>query len=293
MRWLFIGGGNMASSLVGGLLASGSPQDAIAVVEPNEATRRAIEERFSVTVEQDVNRLLSQAPQWSDADNGQLGVVLAVKPGIARTACESLASAGFRGNPALLSVVAGVRCASLATWLVTTKSTDTQTQWTVMRCMPNTPALLGKGASALYPGEATAALRDAALALLSAIGTTVSLSHENDIDAVTALSGSGPAYVFRLTELMIENGIALGLDPADAAQLGIATIEGAAAMLAAGEDDPATLRRKVTSPGGTTAAALEQFSASGLEVCIERGMKAAQNRATELGIHMHDAPRSD
>jgi pyrroline-5-carboxylate reductase len=297
MRWLFIGGGNMASSLVGGLLASGSQPDAIAVVDPDETTCRTISERFAVMAKPHTDALFEQASQWRDAQDDTLGVVLAVKPGIARTACESLAAAGFAGKPALLSVAAGVRGASLQSWLGTATSTQAdradRADWTVMRCMPNTPALLGKGASALYPGEATAAQRDAALALLSAVGTTVTVANEDDIDAVTALSGSGPAYVFRLAELMIENGVALGLGPAEAAQLGIATIEGAAAMLSAGEDDPATLRRKVTSPGGTTAAALEQFTASGLEACIERGMKAAQLRARELGEQMNDTPPSD
>lgn len=293
MRWLFIGAGNMASSLVGGLLASGNSADTIAVVDPAEQTRTAIQQRFGVLAENDIARLLELAPHWSDGSDGQLGVVIAVKPNIARAACQQLGAAGFTGKPALLSVAAGVRCASLQTWL------GSQTEWTVMRCMPNTPALLGKGASALFVGEGVntgaseAAQGDAALAMLSAIGTTVTVNNENDIDAVTALSGSGPAYVFRLVELMIENGVALGLDPADATQLGIATAEGAAAMLVAGEDTPETLRRKVTSPSGTTAAALERFSEDGLESCIRNGMKAAQQRAQELGVEMDDTPTQD
>ena len=283
MRWLFVGGGNMASSLVGGLIASGATPVSVAVVEPADATRAQLHTRFGVVTASDLPSLINAHESWRDAADGKLGIVLAVKPNIAQLACESLSKIGFEGNPAVLSVAAGVRSDTLSKWL------GTRTAWSVMRCMPNTPALLGKGASALHAGGATTAHRKAALELLNAVGTAVALDSEAEIDAVTALSGSGPAYVFRLAELMIENAEALGLKPEDARQLGIATIEGAAAMLVSGEDDPSTLRQKVTSPGGTTAAALKHFSTNGLDTCIRGGMIAARDRAQQLGAEIDDS----
>ncbi len=283
MRWLFIGGGNMATSLIGGLVASGARASDIAVVDPSEPTRERLTQQLTVRTAASLDLLFAADAHWRAANDGDLGVVLAVKPNVALAACTALANAGFTGSPALLSVAAGVRCSSLQRWL------GQDTRWCVMRCMPNTPSLIGKGASALYAADASATQADAALNLLNAVGTAISVNAEPDIDAVTALSGSGPAYVFRLAELMIENGKALGLDAAQATRLGIATIEGAAAMMQAGEDDPATLRRKVTSPGGTTQAALEAFSVAGLDDCIRQGMAAASARAHELGEEMDSA----
>lgn len=277
MRWLFMGGGNMASSLIGGLIAAGASGEDIAVVDPEIDTLTRLHEHFGVVSASSLTELCTRDERWVDAQDESLGIVMAVKPHIVHSVCETLAAAPFSGVPALLSVAAGVRCESLSSWLGDNPS------WSVMRCMPNTPALIGKGASALYVDRASASQQQAALSMLNAVGTAVVLEHEHEIDAVTALSGSGPAYVFRLTELMIENAVALGLSAEQAVELGIATIEGAAAMLAQGQDSPSQLRENVTSAGGTTAAALEQFTEGGLEACISKGMQAAEQRAQELG----------
>lgn len=263
-------------------MASGASAESIAAIDPDNASLQRTRKRFGIDTANTISALSEANPSWRDASDGSLGIVIAVKPNIVRAVCEELAAADFTGQPAILSVAAGVRCDSLQQWLGECGG------WSVMRCMPNTPALVGKGASALYVASASEAQHEAALSLLNAVGTVVTVDEEAHIDAVTALSGSGPAYVFRLAELMIENGIALGLDPEQARELGIATIEGAAAMLTHGGETPTRLRENVTSPGGTTAAALEQFTASGLDQCIGGGMRAALDRAQAMGDSLAD-----
>ena len=211
------------------------------------------------------------------------GIVVAVKPDIVEAACRAIAgrsdeSTGTRSDalPLVVSVAAGVRLDALAHWLAPGTP--------IVRCMPNTPSLLGLGAIGLHANErCDESHLGRAESLLAAAGMTVRVAEERLLDAVTALSGSGPAYVFALTEHMVAAGSELGLDPDVARELAIETVFGAASMAQAREVEPGELRRRVTSKGGTTAAALAAFDDAGLADIVLRAMRAAHDRAVELG----------
>lgn len=276
LRWVFVGGGNMASSLIGGLLNSDHPASHIGVVDIDAATRERVAARFGITVSATL-----------DAQPTAGGYVLAVKPDTVKAACLAL-SAHLDNHPAagntlplVVSVAAGIPTRAMHAWLPTGTS--------VVRCMPNTPALLGLGATGLYASdECTADQRATVTALLSTAGSAHWVSSEDLLDAVTALSGSGPAYFFYLIEQMIDAGVTLGLDPDTARQLAIDTAHGAASMARNGDTDPATLRRNVTSKGGTTAAALAEFDRCGFADSVRSAMTAARDRARELGDEFTD-----
>ena len=259
----FVGGGNMARSLVGGALEAGVPAANIRVGEPSAEQRARLAAEFGVACT-DSN---------GEAVDGADLVVIAVKPQVAAEAVRAITSR-IDGRALVVSIMAGIRSADLRRWLGAGPS--------IVRCMPNTPALIGHGMTALYaaPGLADDA-RARASALLAAVGETVWVENEDQLDAVTAVSGSGPAYFFLVTEALQEAAVAAGLPAGVAAQLARQTARGAAEMAAAG-GDVAELRRQVTSPGGTTAAAVAALEASGLRDAFDRAVKAATARSREL-----------
>lgn len=261
-QWTFIGAGNMAGSLVGGLIGSGVNGHDITVVDINADACLTLENRFGVVTTNCI----------SDINDGA-SVVIAVKPNIVETVCRDLVAK----KPALvISVAAGVLSSSMLDWL----GTDTP----VIRCMPNTPSLLGLGATGLFASErCTAQHKDQAQALLSTAGITQWVNTEAELDAITALSGSGPAYFFYLIEHMARAAQALGLNEHIAREFAIETAFGAASMARKKEHPPGVLRENVTSKGGTTAAALAVFDQKGLDNIVKEAMQAAQDRAKELG----------
>lgn len=261
----FIGGGNMARSLIGGLARRGIDTRPIRVAEPMAALRDALAADFGVQTFARGEDAVAGADLW----------LLAVKPQMMRAACEPLAAAAQASRPLVVSIAAGIPVARLQAWL--------GGGLPVVRCMPNTPALLGAGVSGLFAGEEVDAEgRQRAEALLSSAGATVWVGEESMIDAVTAVSGSGPAYAFLLAEAMEAAAVAEGLPAADARTLVAQTLLGAGRMLAEAGEPPAELRRRVTSPGGTTQAALEAFQAGGFEALVARAVHAARARSAEL-----------
>lgn len=269
-----IGGGNMARGLIGGLIAQGAKPAHITVAEPDAAGRDYLQRTFGVAVTSDNTSAVA----------GSHVVVLAVKPQIMAQVLRPLAPALQQARPLVISVAAGIRCASLASWIGAGVP--------LVRAMPNRPALIGAGATGLY-AEATVGEAERALAgqVLSATGLAVWVQKEGDIDLVTALSGSGPAYFFRLAELMAEAGIAQGLDATVARQLAAQTLAGAGQLVAAEPSpDLARMRAEVTSRGGTTEAALNSFSASGLEGTVATAMRAAATRSHELAEQFGNQP---
>ncbi|MDR3416300.1 MAG: pyrroline-5-carboxylate reductase [Nevskia sp.] len=258
----FIGGGNMAASLIGGLLAAGHPAQRLRVAVRSADSAARLRQRFGVATGTD------NVETAAGADI----LVLAVKP-------QQMAEAvrGLRPQPGALtiSVAAGVRVATLAQWLGSAA---------VVRAMPNTPALFRCGISGLYaPPELAATARAQAEHVLGSVGETCWVEREEQIDAVTALSGCGPAYYFLLTEVLRDAGTALGLDPAVAARLAHSTFVGAAQMARAAGEDVALLRAQVTSKGGSTEAAVAHLEAAGLGRIFREALAAADSRARLRG----------
>jgi pyrroline-5-carboxylate reductase len=261
----FIGGGNMARSLIGGLVARGTPASAIRVAEPVAELRDALVRDFGIKAFAYASEAADDAATW----------VLAIKPQAMRMVCEGLAPIAHARAPSVISIAAGITTAQLERWLGSGIG--------VVRAMPNTPALLGAGVTGLFANtRVDAAGRQLAERLLATAGQTVWLDDEALMDAVTAVSGSGPAYVFLLAEAMIAAARNEGL-PADAARiLTLQTLLGAARMLTEGDAGPAELRRRVTSPDGTTQAAIESFEAGGLRGLVATAIRAARERGREL-----------
>ena len=261
----FIGGGNMARSLIGGLARRGFDTARIRVAEPVAELRQALVADFGVQGYEQGPLAVAGAGLW----------LLAVKPQAMRAACEPLAALAGEARPLVVSIAAGIPVAQIQQWL--------GGELPVVRCMPNTPALLGAGVTGLYAGtQVDAAGRQRAEQLLASAGATVWVAEETLVDAVTAVSGSGPAYAFLLAEAMESAAVAEGLPAADARSLVVHTLLGAGRMLAESGHAPAELRRQVTSPGGTTQAAIETFQAGGLETLVARAVHAARQRAAEL-----------
>lgn len=267
-----IGGGNMARGIIGGLLGKGASARSITVSEPQEASRQALVRDFGVRVTADN----------SEAVRGAQVVVLAVKPQLMAGVARALAPALREGRPLVISVAAGIRADRLQQWL--------GADIAVVRSMPNRPALIGAGASGLYADASVPeASRRLAELVLASTGLTVWVNREDQIDAVTALSGSGPAYFFRLAELMAEAGTALGLDADVARQLAAQTLAGAGQLVAAEKmPDLARMRAEVTSKGGTTEAALNTFAARGFDQLVASAMAAAEGRSRELAAQFGD-----
>ena len=259
----FIGGGNMASAIIGGLIHQGLPASQIEVVEPWAEAREALRKHYGIEAQAEAGTALQRA-----------GIVVwAVKP---QTFKDAAAQAKAHTQAALhLSVAAGIRSSSIAQWLGTER---------IVRTMPNTPALVGKGMSALYARPAVSAAERAQVeAILATTGEFLWVDSEKQLDAVTALSGSGPAYVFYFLEAMARAGTAMGLSPAQAHQLAVGTFVGASELARRSDESPAVLRERVTSKGGTTYAALQSMEASGVAAAFEAAMHAAEQRAHELG----------
>lgn len=262
---VFIGGGNMARSLIGGLVARGGDAASVRVVDPNADSRDALARDFGVRTFADAAQAVDGAATW----------VLATKPQVLRGVCESLADVAQATQPLVLSIAAGITATQLDRWLGGGVP--------VVRTMPNTPALLGAGVTGLFANaRVDAAGRARAQALLESAGETVWIDDEARMDAVTAVSGSGPAYIFLLAEAMEEAAIAQGLPAQDARTLVLQTVLGAARMLVESEEAPAELRRRVTSPGGTTQAAIETFEAGGLRTLVADAIANAARRGGEL-----------
>ena len=262
-RVAFIGGGNMAAALIGGLIRTGWPVSHIAVAEPVAARAEWLRAEFGVRV------AASAAEVSGDAD----ALLLAVKPQQMR---EALAGLATKPGALVVSIAAGVRLKTLRRLLGETLA--------YVRTMPNTPALFGAGITGLYAAEGTPpAARALAERLLAAAGDCVWVAREEELDAVTALSGSGPAYFFLLVEAMREAGTALGLSPEVAARLAAQTCVGSARMVAEAGQDVSVLRANVTSKGGTTEAALKHLESAGLKAIFRGALQQAELRAKQLG----------
>ncbi len=272
----FIGGGNMATSLIGGLIADGRDPASIYVSDPERAILEGLADAFRVQTSTDNEEAVSHAST----------VVFAVKPQIMAPVVRSIAVPGKAHRPLFISVAAGVREPDILRWLGFDAA--------IVRSMPNTPALVGSGATALYANSFVSdEQRNHAESVLRAVGLTLWVDDENLLDAVTGLSGSGPAYYFLLMEYMERTGISMGLSKDDARVLTIQTAFGAAKMALESSDSPATLRTRVTSPGGTTERALDVLMAGGMEHLIHDALEASRDRAAELGYEFGRDPGPD
>ncbi|HTV78292.1 MAG TPA: pyrroline-5-carboxylate reductase [Steroidobacteraceae bacterium] len=267
----FLGGGNMARALIGGLLARGTSAAELSAGEPLAEARRSLAADFGIAVAADNEAAIA----------GCSLVILAVKPQEAAKVLQALSPALQRARPILLSIAAGIRIESLGRWV--------GPGIPLIRTMPNRPALIGAGITGAYaPPGVTAAQRELAQQVLQAAGPVVWVERESDLDVVTALSGSGPAYFFLLAELLVQAGIAEGLAPAAARALAVGTLAGAGALAGASDGDLARLRQEVTSKGGTTEAALGVFAAADLAGVVARAVEAATRRGRDLAAKFGD-----
>lgn len=268
MKIGFLGGGNMAQALMGGLQSRHGDDVSFFVVEPHEPTRRMLSRRVRALTIHDV-----PSADLAGCDV----VVLAVKPETVREAVT--ASARWLGGPAIVSIAAGIRTHEIARWLGAVTSPVP-----IVRAMPNAPALIGEGITALYAAPSVdAAQRALAEQLLAAVGQTLWVDDEAKLDAVTAVSGSGPAYVFAFIEALEEGARAVGLSADEARRLALATFAGSGRLAAVSEEPVAILRERVTSKGGTTAAALARLAAAGCHAAIVDAVRAAAERSVEIG----------
>jgi len=264
-RITFIGGGNMAQALIGGLLSAGHPVDHLRVADPSAEQREQLRDRFGLDCGADNRAAVVDAE----------AVVLAVKPQIMSQVLGELAGA-LPDTAVVISVAAGTTLAALASGF--------GEQVKAVRAMPNTPALYGAGITGMVAnGNCNATARRLAETVMAGAGEVVWIDREAQMDAVTAVSGSGPAYFFAFTEHLAEAGVHAGLPPETALKLARQTAIGAGVMLAESEFDAAELRRRVTSPGGTTEAALKSFAQSKMARMIKQAVKAAVQRGRELG----------
>ena len=267
MKIAFLGGGNMAGALIGGLLAQGFEAGAISVIEVSEPAREKLAAQHGVRA--------SAAAEAATLESDTL--VLAVKPQDMRSALASLGAVA--GSKLVISIAAGLRLADLSRWLSGHRR--------LVRCMPNTPALIGAGITGLFAlPEVSAAEKQRAARILGAVGEVVWVDDEALLDPVTAVSGSGPAYVFWFIEQLAAAGVKLGLTQEVAAKLALQTVLGAAKLAAQSGEAPGTLRERVTSKGGTTEAALRVFAEEGLAQRLTRALEAASRRGAELGEEM-------
>lgn len=260
----FIGAGNMANSLIRGLIAKGSAPSDI----------------WAADLDAGKLELLAQQCGIYTGDNAEIAakadlIVLAVKPQVMKQVCQGLAADLNGRAPLLISIAAGITSAQLQSWLGESAA--------IVRCMPNTPALVGLGASGLFANaQVSAEQRELAQQCISAVGFATWVEQDADIDIVTAVSGSGPAYFFLFMEAMQASAIEMGLSEELARDLTYHTAAGAAALAQFSEDDTATLRRNVTSPGGTTEKAIQQFEDGDLRGLVAKALKAARTRSIEL-----------
>lgn len=265
----FIGAGNMASSIIGGLVESGQCASNICAADPYPASLERLQAIAPVTL----------CDSNTEAAAGADVIIMAVKPQVMADACDSIGDAVRSSNALVISIAAGVTIASMQSRL--------GQQAAIVRCMPNTPALIRSGASGLYASEAvSSAQRDLAGTILAAVGVMRWVPTEQALDAVTALSGSGPAYFFLFMEAMAAAGCELGLDHETATELALQTALGSARMALESDVELTELRRRVTSPAGTTERAIEHFEQHGLRTLVAGAMQAASDRAEEMAKEM-------
>lgn len=264
LKIAFIGGGNMANALIGGLISELTGAEHIHVVDLNQQSLTRMETEFGV----------STAMAIDDSLHGVDAIILAVKPQNLRDVVAELAP--YLKNQLVISIAAGIRAADMSRWL--------NGYAKIVRTMPNTPALISKGITGLYAlPEVSAAEKLIAEQIMQAVGLTTWLDDESLLDAVTAVSGSGPAYVFYFIEAMQQAAQELGLSPGQGVQLAIATFNGASQLALHSSEPVAVLRERVTSKGGTTYAALTSMDAAGVKPAIVAAIKAAAARGKELG----------
>ncbi|WP_428088086.1 pyrroline-5-carboxylate reductase [Candidatus Thioglobus sp.] len=266
----FIGAGNMAYAIISGLINTGISTQQIKISDTSESLLSSRKAEFGLDTFTDNAQLALQCEV----------IVLAVKPQALSTVCRQLQGA-ISANTLIISIAAGVRSGDINRWLGDKNA--------IVRVMPNTPALLNQGISGLFANEfANEAQQQMATDILSSVGECLWVAEEGLLDAVTALSGSGPAYFFLMIESMTKAGAALGLDEKTAERLSIKTALGASMMASAGEDSACELRKKVTSKNGTTQAAIESFQDQDFEVVVTHAMRAAFDRAGKLAIELSD-----
>ena len=261
----FIGAGNMASSLINGLIASGQEPENIWITDINPDTLSNLTKNFAVNIAKSNDELVKTVDV----------VVLAVKPQVLRSVAEQISTVIAEHQVLVVSIAAGINQTSLAQWL----GADTA----IVRCMPNTPALVQTGATALHANaNVNEEQRDLAENILRAVGISLWLENEADLDAVTAVSGSGPAYFFLLMEAMETAALELGLNEQQARLLILQTALGAAKIALESSESPAKLRQRVTSPGGTTQAAIQHFEQGGFSDLVIQAIHAANNRSVSM-----------
>jgi pyrroline-5-carboxylate reductase len=271
----FIGGGNMTRAIAGGLISAGFDPQQVLIGEPSAKQRESL--AFELPGAQISADNLFVATQASC-------LVLAIKPQILADVCKGLRDAVQQSRPLVISIAAGVRSDDIDTWL--------GGDLAVLRVMPNQPALLRKGVSGIYANDRVSdSDRAEAESIMSAVGSVVHVPREADIDAVTAISGSGPAYFYLLIDMLFEAGENLGLDAVTAAHLAIDTAVGSAALASHSVEPMGMLMSKVRSPGGTTAAALDTLDANDVRAIFDKAFRAARDRAIELADQAHIAGR--
>jgi pyrroline-5-carboxylate reductase len=273
MKIAFIGGGNMASALISGLAGKLTAGADIHVVDPNEEALAKLKAQFGVATAAMADAAISACDV----------IVLAVKPQSMReVARQLLPLLDTARQPLIVSIAAGIRAADLSRWL--------GGYGAIVRCMPNTPALIGMGVTGMAAAEGVnAQQRDTADAIMRAVGATVWLDHEALIDSVTAISGSGPAYVFYFMEAMQQAAVELGLSAEQGTQLALATFAGASQLASQSSEPVSLLRERVTSKGGTTYAALTSMEQGGVKTALITAMKAAAQRGREMGDELGSA----
>lgn len=261
----FIGGGNMASSLISGLIASGHSPRHLWVSDINPDTLKALEENLNVNTSANNDVVINEADV----------IVLAVKPRTLKDVAKSAAALVRQKKPLVVSIAAGISQYSLGQWL----GADTA----IVRCMPNTPALVQTGATALHANaNVTVEQRNLAENIMRAVGIALWVEDEGELDAVTAVSGSGPAYYFLLMEAMEKAALELGLCEVTARLLVQQTALGAAKIALESSESPEQLRKRVTSPGGTTQRAVETFEQGGFAALVSKALHAARDRSIEM-----------
>lgn len=269
----FIGAGNMAYSLIGGLINTGIPGSNIWISDPDSQKTSHLENKFQL------NTAINNIELVKNVDI----VILAVKPQQLAPVCEEISNTLEAKSPLFISIAAGVLSQDIEHWLRKNQSDDNGPTIALVRCMPNTPALVQSGATALFANHnVTDEQRTLAESILRAVGLTLWFENETDLHAVTALSGSGPAYILLVIEALENAAVALGLNAKTARLLAIQTAFGASKMALESDDNPEILRKKVTSPGGTTEKAVELLQTGGLEKLFTQALDAARARSIEL-----------
>lgn len=268
----FIGAGNMATSIIGGLVSQGFAPSSIVASDPHADSLTKLSKATAVRTTSDNNDAIAKADV----------VILAVKPQVMKAILQAMTATAQQTKPLIISIAAGIEAASLDQWLGGNMS--------IVRCMPNTPALVQTGATALFANaNVSDEQRDIADRILKSVGIALWVESEGELDAVTAVSGSGPAYFFMVMEAMQAAGEQLGLSPYAAKQLTLQTALGAAQMAITSDVDAAELRRRVTSPGGTTERAIGVFKQQGLPQIFSEALTACRDRSIELAKELGDA----